>query len=459
MDYPWTVLGLDGPASEAEIKRAYARRLKIVRPDEDAEAFQELVGARALALDLAMAPSLAGTPRLARIAVPVDGEPEGAREHANATHGDTMLMADVEETVEVMDAPLATFVAPAISPPTAPLSPQPLRSEGVEGIEKRLEGIRSAIIRSSPSMEWSDLLKEITLLPIGDLRRLEKPVVLSLARIVLSPEVFRPAPFLSRFTRTGQFRVASRFHDPRFVELLTGFDALFGWSESDAGLFDILSHSEAEEFLDHLRAARRAQLVRSRQAPTLVSERGLPDLSQDELAESFSGNLLATMLTIQDEIRRTGEWPRAFSVRALLLAPVVALVNGRKLVALFWCVLVLAAFALPGPGASLVGSNWGRIVAVAMLLPLFAALLAIHVHVANYWYRGPLERALKRIDRADRAGIFNPVLRRTYLSGRRPDLMGLPRDKPASEGGGFNLWIFILIFFLLKMAGLFFGGR
>ena len=57
MTFPWAVLGLEGPAGEAEIKRAYARRLKLVRPDGDAEAFQALVGARNLALQLSSVPT------------------------------------------------------------------------------------------------------------------------------------------------------------------------------------------------------------------------------------------------------------------------------------------------------------------------------------------------------------------------------------------------------------------
>ncbi len=273
MSYPWTVLGLDGPASEAEIRRAYARRLKLVRPDEDAEAFQELVGARALAVDLASAP------RLESVTAEAGDEPKGALEHAIHVDDHALHMADIEQPASRGDG-LPFFMAPPISPPEAPTSPELPRSEGVEVIRRRLQALeKSAILRFTLSPEWSDLLKEITLLPVGDVRRLEKPLVQALARIVLSPEVFKPAPFLSRFTRTGQFRVSSRFHDPLYLDLLTGVDALRGWSESDAALFEILPQGEAEEFLDHLRAARRAQLVRSRRAPSLTAERGLPDLS------------------------------------------------------------------------------------------------------------------------------------------------------------------------------------
>src|SRR5262245_41840827 len=49
----WSVLGVAPGATTADIKRAYARRLREIRPDEDAEGFQLLVEARDLALQFA----------------------------------------------------------------------------------------------------------------------------------------------------------------------------------------------------------------------------------------------------------------------------------------------------------------------------------------------------------------------------------------------------------------------
>lgn len=42
MSWPWSELGLDGPASLDEVRRAYARRVKEVHPEEDPEGFQRL---------------------------------------------------------------------------------------------------------------------------------------------------------------------------------------------------------------------------------------------------------------------------------------------------------------------------------------------------------------------------------------------------------------------------------
>lgn len=42
MNWPWSELGLDGPASLSEIRHAYAERLKQTHPEEDPEGFQRL---------------------------------------------------------------------------------------------------------------------------------------------------------------------------------------------------------------------------------------------------------------------------------------------------------------------------------------------------------------------------------------------------------------------------------
>ncbi len=47
----WAVLGIEPCSDAASVKRAYARRLKVVRPDDDAQAFQELRRAYEWALD------------------------------------------------------------------------------------------------------------------------------------------------------------------------------------------------------------------------------------------------------------------------------------------------------------------------------------------------------------------------------------------------------------------------
>lgn len=51
--FPWSVLELPAKSDAKDIRRAYAQKLKVTRPDDDAEAFQQLVQARDYALELA----------------------------------------------------------------------------------------------------------------------------------------------------------------------------------------------------------------------------------------------------------------------------------------------------------------------------------------------------------------------------------------------------------------------
>ena len=50
---PWTVLGLKGPADRSEVRRAYARRLKQVSPEDDPKGFEQLRVAYEAALAVA----------------------------------------------------------------------------------------------------------------------------------------------------------------------------------------------------------------------------------------------------------------------------------------------------------------------------------------------------------------------------------------------------------------------
>jgi tetratricopeptide (TPR) repeat protein len=78
--FPWSELGLDGPADERTIRRAYASRLKIVRPDVDAAGFQRLVQARDIALRAIERTALRPLARPTRPADPVPKPEEAAAE-------------------------------------------------------------------------------------------------------------------------------------------------------------------------------------------------------------------------------------------------------------------------------------------------------------------------------------------------------------------------------------------
>lgn len=77
--WPWSILGIDATTDPAEIKAAYAARLRLTRPDDDPEGFQRLRQAR----DGAMAKTTDPAPGPAPTAAeenPVSAAPAGAQD-------------------------------------------------------------------------------------------------------------------------------------------------------------------------------------------------------------------------------------------------------------------------------------------------------------------------------------------------------------------------------------------
>lgn len=64
MPWPWSELGLPGPAAAEEIRHAYAQRLKEVHPEEDPEGFQRLHRAYQVARRLARISARPAAPRI-----------------------------------------------------------------------------------------------------------------------------------------------------------------------------------------------------------------------------------------------------------------------------------------------------------------------------------------------------------------------------------------------------------
>lgn len=88
------VLGLEGPAAPVELKRAYHRRLRVTKPDEDSEGFKRLREAYELLQQAGEAPKAASG---------AEGASEGASEGAGRQVELHVLGAPLDGMAEEVD--------------------------------------------------------------------------------------------------------------------------------------------------------------------------------------------------------------------------------------------------------------------------------------------------------------------------------------------------------------------
>ncbi|WFU04933.1 hypothetical protein QA648_29740 (plasmid) [Rhizobium sp. CB3171] len=221
--YPWSVLELEPGADMSAIRRAYAKKLKTIRPDEDPTGFQTLVEARDRALVLA----------------------------ETAQH---RTKHDEFAPVEPLPYPTAILAAstPDRPPVTAKILPPPLdeRTDDIEA-EQALPGGPSSTVdlaalktqlgklhnMSSVYVDldgWNNFLLRIGELPTQMRELLEPAIIESFCNITQYCE------------RTSWFP-----HVPvhrRDRELILAYDEEFGWSANDRKVYAVIGREWADGF-------------------------------------------------------------------------------------------------------------------------------------------------------------------------------------------------------------------
>lgn len=252
---PWSVLGLDGPADERAIRRAYAARLKVVRPDVDAAAFQQLVEARDAALRLA---ELAATRAPADQATPpqsLASSETSLLEGAAGAEADVGLPPPLPTSAEAAPRDLDPVAPPAM---VLPHSDGPVTGsvdEGPEEVARSLSAFVEAWTARQQLPPVPPILKMLSEQPIGAHLRLEIDALRAVGRL-LDKDLF------------GRAMLSARNRAAR--SLIAGLDEAYAWTENDRRLYMMLPESDADEFVRLLRRVRKGD---ERPAPLFNSPR------------------------------------------------------------------------------------------------------------------------------------------------------------------------------------------
>jgi hypothetical protein len=215
---PWDVLGIGAGAGASEVRRAYAKRLKEIRPDEDAEGFQRLVEARDLALQLA----------------------SGARSEAPSV---AVLFANTFDTSRdepvLLELPHSEV---ATKPPTASTAdPSPEISAPPAQPTQDVIDILHTALNGGDLTGWEAVVRSISALSHQQRAALEARVI-----VALSAFAAQESNNLAAWP-PGKWP---------FFELIAALDEEFGWRESDRVLYEILDEQEVRDFIALLRWTR-----------------------------------------------------------------------------------------------------------------------------------------------------------------------------------------------------------
>lgn len=233
---PWVVLGVEPGAGAAEIRRAYARRLKEKRPDEDAQGFQRLVEARDLALQLA----------------------SGARPDGHLT--DTFF-------VEALDIGAMDAARPQHEPATPP--PHALAADAFFDTFAQPRAVFDAlqgVLESDELTGWQSIVRATSELTHGQRAALEAYLVEGLSA------------FAARQKRNCAAWPPSTW---AFFDLVATLDEEFGWRENDRLLHEVLDEQAAQDFTVLLQWARHLASAGTAAGPDGHSPRPAPIAPRD----------------------------------------------------------------------------------------------------------------------------------------------------------------------------------
>ncbi|MET0741924.1 MAG: hypothetical protein ABWY78_00990, partial [Microvirga sp.] len=462
-----------GPASEVEIRRAYARRLKTLDLEQDGPRFQALIAARSHALQIAsrLRPPSSDVREVMRVEMADAGiRPLSEFESGeNRDDGDVWEPQDSDDHAEAAGEAWPNVLVPLHSTPDQEPDEarRPEMSEGrtplrsvvdtpesedppFATIDERLNLLSADGWKSDLAPQWSALLKEMTDLPLGQARRFEPAALAAAATLALKSKVFSPLPWWKHWPRINRFRRPSRYTDRGYLQTMLGLASLYGWLASDRAVHEHLRHGDAVQTMVHFHAAQNAYRALNGLDPAPPQGRTNARALERDFEAVFEGffdaddetsaELLAmTLLDPYKTYLRTGRWPMTWDWGVFWVAPAWAWCHRNKLLSALWVVI---AVYVP-----IKATDLHYPVKQALILFSLWLTLCLHAWIAVYGYRGQIRHALRLIAKADQLHIFHPDLRATFLAGANPDPLGGHQPRPRLLEG--PLSVILAIVYLL----------
>lgn len=410
----WTLLQIAATQDEDEIRRAYARRLRDFRPDEDPQGFQRLVGARDAAL--AWASARAVQP----IALHAFGGQNELLEVVDLpTDRDDALEWSIVEPTDVTAAP--SDLSPSDEKPvfasndrfsTSPESPIGMATElrmDKPDLDKLVFDRLGEIIAQGEQRPWSvDPNAQET-------QRWEELFNLASANLSLRRhEEFleavgrHVASMLPRSTLQGPDTVSEFVQGHSFAAVVEMVEQQCRFAERPAKLVHLSGQNDAMVYFSWLAHAQVARgILQRREAghTAYFDERtGLPIFPTEDREVALQTVELAKFFNRAVERKR---WPFHFEWKTLIL-PATQLVSAGLIwqSGIFFALLVLSTAGGFSPTSNIV--QWSGLICALVLL---AARIALPVYIQ----RLAVGAAVQRVIDADRRGLWNKVTRSNSL--------------------------------------------
>jgi tetratricopeptide (TPR) repeat protein len=432
LDHPWITLGIEPTLDEIEIRRAYARRLRLFRPDEDPRGFQRLAAARDAALTWrGPLPNAAVRPELS------EGGSQGNQEEPDRRSeiGPARSVVDLVQRPKFVDVP---YESAGEREPPEPIeleqaAPKPLDEREPLSVPRTLD-LKSecaalldkllgwdSIRQERLEVNWDVKAWEPLLALIDELDLIARDEV----REIIARGLFLRLPNKANIPSTI---LADVRHGSGAAALVERLDAELHFSEDQARFALACGRSALDKYMSWLAAIKGARAAVARAeagSKSYWDQNGLPLFPADDRSDALPQKYLERWLTMS---RVKGRKLWSFDARTLWVPTARAMQAGLSpLAAIFVAASVLWLAFVP------LSTSKDLIIAGSA----FLALLTPRFLAAVFMPRLATFAAITKVRKADRKAL-------------PPSLVRSQSVRPFQDG--FAFWIAGVLDLILAFA-------